>query len=744
MIDKFKDAFREEAVELLANLENTLLELEEHPQDMEVISAVFRTMHTIKGSSAMFGFDAISRFTHEVESVMDLLREGAFLADRKLIDLTLEARDLVSAMLDTPDQDFSASTGDLVGRFKEHVARRREAHDEKTAELAEVPPLSRGGTKDGATGGSEPAHPLNVSVPEAHTSVMVEEPSVLTPPEDGELSFWRIHFVPEADVFLNGTKPLLLLDELRTLGTVSIVPLCGPVPPLSAIDPERCYVGWDITLTTTHSEDDIRDIFIFVEGAGELTISRIANDAAGPKRIGEILVERGITSAEHIQSLMGSRKKLGELLVEEKVATEDQIRSALEEQEHLKKVRERGAAPEVQTSSIRVASEKLDELVDLVGELVTLQARLFQTASTVQDGALTQIAEQLERLVDQLRDNTMSIRMLPIGTTFSRFRRVVRDLSSDLGKSIELETFGGETELDKTVIERLNDPLVHIIRNSVDHGIELPDARVAAGKSPQGTVSLSARHSGAHVLIEIRDDGAGLDAARIQAKAVERGLIPAGTSLSPEELYPLIFAPGFSTAKAVTSVSGRGVGMDVVKREIDNLGGSVSVDSKAGQGTTVTLKIPLTLAIIDGLLVRIDREYFVIPLATVDGCIEIKRSDMKRDGSGRDILTYRQEVLPFVSIRELFEVPGETPDIEQIVVANAMDARCGFVVDQVIGDYQTVIKPLGRMFRQSEGLSGATILGDGTVALIIDVNRLSANAQVREEQRYSARQERVH
>lgn len=737
MIDKFKDAFREEAVELLANLENTLLELEEHPRDMEVISAVFRTMHTIKGSSAMFGFDAISRFTHEVESVMDLLREGAFVADRALIDLTLEARDLVSTMLEKPDEDFSALAGTLVVRFKEHVARRREAHDTRTAELAEVPPLSLGVDTE-KTDSGEGGNPADTGV-----RLSADETEETGDEEGPALSCWRIHFVPEPDVFLNGTKPLLLLDELRALGTISIVPLCGQVPPLSSIDPERCYVGWDITLTTVHGEDEIRDIFIFVEGAGELSITRIPEDAVGPKRIGEILVERGITSAEHIQSLMGSRKKLGELLVEEKVATEDQIRSALEEQAHLKKIREKGALPEVQTSSIRVASEKLDELVDLVGELVTLQARLFQTASSVQDGSLTQIAEQLERLVDQLRDNTMSIRMLPIGTTFSRFRRVVRDLSSELGKSIELETVGADTELDKTVIERLNDPLVHIIRNSVDHGIEPPEARVSAGKQPQGTVSLSARHSGAHVLIEIRDDGAGLDAARIQEKAVERGVIPSGANLSREELYSLIFAPGFSTAKTVTSVSGRGVGMDVVKREIDNLGGSVSVDSTPGLGTTVTLKIPLTLAIIDGLLVRIDREYFVIPLATVDGCIELKHDEIKSDGSGRDILTYRNEVLPFVSVRELFEVPGQIPEIEQIVVVNALDARCGFVVDQVIGDYQTVIKPLGRMFRQSEGLSGATILGDGTVALIVDVNRLSANAQLREEQRYTARKERV-
>ncbi len=718
MIEKFKEAFREEAAELLNNLESTLLELEGDPRNSETVSAVFRTMHTIKGSSAMFGFDEISRFTHEVESIMDLLREGAFIADRRLIDLTLQARDLISAMLNAPDSAHRGIAENLVRQFKEHSDARIAAKKAESAEESELPPQAPAEETEGEP---ETAEPNGKGTPVSASDAQ--------PPSET----FRIRFVPASDVFLNGTRPLLLLDELRSLGEASVVPLADLIPPLSEIDPEKCYVGWEITLTTSAGEDAIRDVFIFVEGTCELIVERVATERSAPeievKRIGEILVSRGVTTSEKIQDVEGGRKRIGELLVEEKVATPAEIQSALAEQEHLKRLKEK---QDLGTSSIRVASEKLDALVDLVGELVTLQARLSQTGAELHDGGLSLIAEQFERLVSQLRDNTMSIRMLPIGSTFSRFRRVVRDLSTELGKEIELVTDGAETELDKTVIERLNDPLVHIIRNCVDHGIELPEVRLAAGKTRGGSVSLAAMHSGAYVLISVADDGGGLDTDRIYAKAVERGIVPQGATLSEQELFQLIFAPGFSTAKVVTSVSGRGVGMDVVKREIDSLGGSVYVESKRGVGTKVTLKIPLTLAIIEGLLVRVEGEHYVVPLSSVDGCLEIQRSERLVSKDGRKLLTYRNELLPYVGLRDLFDVDGAPPDIEQIVVINADEGRVGFVVDQVVGDYQTVIKPLGRMFKSAEGLSGATILGDGTVALIVDVNRLAASAQ-REE-----------
>ena len=371
--------------------------------------------------------------------------------------------------------------------------------------------------------------------------------------------------------------------------------------------------------------------------------------------------------------------------------------SALSEQEHVREVREKRKVEEA-VSSIRVSAEKLDKLVDLVGELVTIQARLTEKAASGKDPELLFVAEEVERLTNELRDNTMSIRMLPIGSTFSRFKRLVRDLSQELGKEIELYTEGAETELDKTVIERLNDPLIHIIRNSVDHGIEEPSVREELGKPRVGTIVLSAKHSGGNVLIDITDDGKGLHKEKLRRKAVEKGLISPDAEMSEKEIFSLIFAPGFSTSAAVTSVSGRGVGMDVVKKTVDGLRGSVDVSSEEGTGTSVTLKLPLTLAIIDGLLVEIGKQHFVLPLSLVKECVELTREDVEHS-HGRHIANVRGEIVPYVRLREKFGIKGDLPDIEQIVIADIQRTSIGLVVDNVIGEHQTVIKSLGRIYR---------------------------------------------
>ena len=333
---------------------------------------------------------------------------------------------------------------------------------------------------------------------------------------------------------------------------------------------------------------------------------------------------------------------------------------------------------------------------------------------------LQAISEEIERLSDELRDNTLGIRMLPIGSTFSRFKRLVRDLSQELGKRIILETHGEDTELDKTVIERLTDPLVHLLRNSIDHGIESPEARTAKGKSPEGRIELSAEHSGGEVLIRIIDDGAGIDPERIRAKAVEKGLIAHDTLISDKDTLMLIFAPGFSTAEKITSVSGRGVGMDVVKRNIDALRGRVSLESVPGGGTTVSVRIPLTLAIIDGLQVQVGDSYFIMPLSAVEECVELIRKDNDRAA----FINLRGQMVPYVSLRSSFDIPGQTPDIEQVVVCNSQGSRVGIVVDRVIGEHQTVIKSLGKVYQDVNGISGATIKGDGSMALILDIAAL--------------------
>jgi two-component system chemotaxis sensor kinase CheA len=506
------------------------------------------------------------------------------------------------------------------------------------------------------------------------------------------------------------------------MGEYTVVPHLDRVPQLSQFDPEQCLIGWDVILTTKSGEQEVRDAFMFVEDRAEVIVEQIDDlsvyEEGAYKRLGEILAERGAAPRETIESTAQQQRRLGEMLVDEGVA-EDEVQSALAEQQHVQRTRER-VQSELSTSSIRVSSEKLDNLVDLVGEIVTLQARLSSTAQETGLSSVQSIAESFERLTDELRDSTMSIRMVPLGSTFTRFRRVVRDLSQELGKEVELVTTGGDTELDKTVIDKLNDPLVHVIRNAIDHGLESPQAREEAGKSRKGTVRLSAEYAGATVIVRIVDDGRGMDRDAIAQKAVDRGVVESTSGLSEEEIFKLIFEPGFSTAENVTSVSGRGVGMDVVKREIENLGGGVRVQSRQGQGTEIALEIPLTLAIIDGLLVQLGEEYYVFPLGAVEECIELDKASEEDES----ILSNRGEALPYRRLRSLFRIAGEVPERQQIVVTSTQSGKVGFVVDKVLGDMQTVIKNLGRVFRDLDGMSGATILGDGSVALILDVQRL--------------------
>lgn len=694
-MDKFKATFREEAFELLGHLEDDLLELESQPLNGELINSAFRAIHTVKGSAAMFGFDAVSSFAHEMETALDLCRNGTLSITKEFIGLALKGRDQLRQLMEFETgvpADIDGESEALLQRFKEFS---------KQGHAAPPSPRAAHGSQSSAAA------------------------------DEDEPRSYRVTFRPSKGIFKNGTRVLNLVEELAALGQADVFPHMEDLPAIAELDPESCFAWWEVMLTAAIDENAIRDIFIFVEDQCELRIERVAEGTEGaPKRLGDILVDRGDVTPGVLREALGSQKKLGEVLVDKKLVSKPQVESALVEQEHFKKVQEH---VETATGSIRVASDKLDALVDLVGELVTLQARLAQTSLDLREGTLSSISEQFERLISQLRDNTMSIRMLPIGSTFNKFRRVVRDLSLELGKEAELVTEGADTELDKTVIERLGDPLVHIIRNSVDHGIEKPDARERAGKPKAGAIKLAARHSGAYVLIQVSDDGKGLDREAIRSKAVERGLIAPNQDISDQELYQLIFEPGFSTAKKVTTVSGRGVGMDVVKREIDALGGSAQLSTVPGSGMTVTLKIPLTLAIIDGLLVRIGREFFVVPLSSVDGCIEIGRDELGALGEKR-IVNYRDALIPFVQLRSFFDFGADSqaeaePEIEQMVIASAQDYRVGLVVDQVIGDYQTVIKPLGRMYRDVDGVSGATILGDGTVALILDVNRLALVVQ---------------
>lgn len=687
--EQFIETFKEEALELLSSLESILLDLEKDPQDPELLSAVFRVMHTIKGSAGMFGLEAISSFAHEVESILSALRDGKLKVSRTLIGNTLLARDYILSFLDnvsTATEPLDQNMLSFLDEFKKDVGFAKEQNG-----LIE---------KKGPILGVQKKEP--------------EKPKYT----------WHIVFFPSINCFRRGGNPLGIIPELQSLGELTYTPLFSRIDFLETLNPEECKIGWDFYLSTSASENEIRDVFIFEEDSAEISfecLEHIVDEKTNINRkLGEILVSEGKLDQETLFDKLKNQKRIGELLVEEKIVSNTDIKVALESQKQLQKVQKQKISS-VEMSTIRVKSEKLDLLMSLVGELVTVHARILETSKNIHNDELLSVVEQFGRLTDDLRNNTMSIRMVPVGSTFSSFKRLVRDLALEMDKKVELVTEGGETELDKTVIEKLNDPLVHIIRNSLDHGIETPDIRLNRGKTEQGTIRLSASQTGASVYIDIEDDGNGLNKEAILKKALKNGLVKEDAVLSEEDVFNLIFAPGFSTKETVSSVSGRGVGMDVVHRQMEMINGSVSIKSESLKGTKITLKIPLTLAIIDSMLVKISDSFFVVPLSVVDGCMEFIKDNQTNE---HDIVIFHDKQLPFVNMRDFFSIEGERKKIEQIVIVNIKGQRVGILVDQVVGGNQTVIKPLGKLFKQAEGISSGTILGDGSVALILDVEQI--------------------
>ncbi len=648
-LETFRQSFREEAGEILADLESALLSLNENPLDLELVGRVFRSLHTIKGSGAMFGFDELAAFTHRLETAFDEVRNGRLSMSPALIDLTLAALDQIRRMLE-PGSDAAGAKPSACAAI-----------------LAAVERL---------TG---PAACGPASDPNAETT---NSPSPLAKEQ-----VWSIQFSPGPEMMRNGSDPLLLLRELGELGQLTASASMAAIPPLRDLEPERCYISWDLNLMTRAGADAIRDVFIFVEDTCELVIQPARSEA---------------------------------------LSAADQTAKALTAQRDGRAGRREYDKPDTATS-IRVPSAKLDQFVDLVGELVTVQARLSELAARCDDPELSEVSEGIERLTSALRETSMNIRMLPIRGTFERFRRLVHDLARDLGKNVELTLSGADTELDKTVIEKLTDPLMHLIRNSMDHGIEPPEARKALAKKATATIQLSARHEGASVLIAVSDDGRGIDADAVLKRAIEKGLTSAGTPVTEAQIFDFIFAPGFSTASQVTDLSGRGVGMDVVRKHVDMLRGSIEVVSKLGVGTTVTLRLPLTLAIIDGLLVTVGDASFVLPLANTLECIELTDTEVEL-ANGKHVVKVRGEIIPYIRLRENFDIRSPRPKIEQIMVVETEEGRFGLVVDKVLGNCQTVIKSLGRCYRDVQIVSGATILGNGAIALILDAHRLVQEA----------------
>ncbi len=682
--ENFVKIFTEEALELLGSLEDRLLELEESPESEELISGVFRVMHTIKGSAGMVGLDKISDFTHRVETILEEVRSGKIRVNKGFIDYTLKARDVILKMIQEPDYIFLEQEG-FFCEFLDNL--------DIVEQIEKLSPMTR-----------------NIKVEK-----LEDEPTI-----------FRVIFKPDKDIFSTGTDPLMMVNEVVELGEGLVLPVYAAIPTISDIKPEECYVSWEIFVSTRKTENDIRDIFIFVEDKSDIKIEKYEVDPSpeAPERLGELLIKRGNIKKEDLEKVLGSQKKLGQILVEEKIVSDEEVTKALKAQEYINKNKSKAIVQEKNvTESIRVNSDKLDSLIDLVGEIVTIYAQMLQMSHESKDSNLISIIERFGLLTEELRDNAMGMRMLPIGSTFSRFRRLVRDLSSELGKEIDLVTIGEDTELDKNVIEQLNDPLVHIIRNSIDHGIESPDERKAKGKTEKGKIKLTAIHSGASVHIVIEDNGGGLNRSRIREKAISKGLIKANEEISDKALLELVFAPGFSTAKAVTNVSGRGVGLDVVKRQIELLKGSVHIESKEGEYTRFTLVLPITLAIIEGLLVKISSEYFVLPLGSVEACVELRALD-KVEHPDKNVIIFRNKMVPYIDLREFFNIKTDREKIEQIVIVNSNSGQVGLLVDHVIGGNQTVIKPLGSMYKNVREISGAAILGNGSVALVLDIEKL--------------------
>ncbi|MGV8937952.1 MAG: chemotaxis protein CheA [Allorhizobium sp.] len=664
--------FMTEAIELLEQIEAGLLDLTRRLDDKAQIDTVFRGLHTLKGSGAMFGFDALAAFTHHCETAFDRVRKGDVPATQELVSAVLNAQDHMRALLEQPNGDHDQTSTRLLGAL--HAAVEGAPQDEYAAPAASADAIR--------------------ALPASETT------GVRT---------WQIRFSLPANSMANGTNPLGLLDELRDLGECVIVADTRNVPPLDAMVPTDIYLSWDVTLTMDGGREEIEDVFIFVMDDMQLDIT-------------EVGAAKAEVEVQPVSTAVVTEMSAPKVAAPATPANVTPLNAAAVEARQVKAA-----------ENVRVPAERLDELMDRVGELVIAQSRLSQLADASMEIQLRSVSEDIERLSGELRDTMMGLRMMPVASLFGRFRRLVHDLSRETGKVIELVTEGETTEVDKTVIDRLADPLIHLVRNSIDHGLEPPQERLDAGKPASGRIVLMARQAGGEVIITIKDDGRGINRERVRAKAESSGLVAAGAVLGDQELLQMIFQPGFSTAEQITSLSGRGVGMDVVKKTVDALRGTIDVVSLPGQGSEISLRIPLTLAIIDGLLIRVGNGSYVIPLAAVEECIELSQEDDMRS-RGRSFISLRDNLVPYIRLRELFNTGTKPDPFQKIVVISTGSERVGLVVDQIIGDHQTVIKSMSKLHHDVATFSGATILGDGSVALILDVIHLVVSGQQQEAQ----------
>jgi two-component system chemotaxis sensor kinase CheA len=721
-MEELFSVFAQEAREQLTAMEDGLLRMEQGDQDSDTLAAIFRAAHTIKGASGVVEIHHVEKFTHILENLLDKLRNNELQMTGDIITALLKGCDHIGDLLDRVDQ----------GNMDEDPALQQSG--ETTADLLRS-------FTGGAAGGDK-------------AGGMVE-PSVATVERTGGdqaiSDCWHISIRFGRDVLKMGMEPLAFLRYLLNLGEIAhLTTLCDAMPQGEDMDPEACYLGFEITLRSHANKEQIENVFAFCRDECDLyilppnskmedflgLIDRLPEESL---RLGEILVRSGALTQEELDQGLRRQKaaariaeatdqptpQLGDILIEKKMVQPEIVEAAAAKQ---KQVAEKKTA---EARLIRVQADKLDQLIDLVGELVIAGASANLLAQKSGQGTLVEATSVLSRLVENIRDSALQLRMVQIGETFNKFNRVVRDVSKELSKDIDLVITGAETELDKSVVEKIGDPLMHLVRNALDHGIEPAAAREAAGKPAKGRVELNAFHDSGSIVIEVVDDGGGLKAEKIQAKAIEKGIIQPGQTLSEQEIINLIFEAGFSTMEKVTNLSGRGVGMDVVKRNIAALRGTVDVRSEVGVGSRFIIRLPLTLAIIDGFLTSVGDYSYVIPLDSVVECLELKDDDTRGH-----MLNLRGEVLPFIRLREFFDVESAPPQRENVVVISASGHKAGIVVDQLLGEFQTVIKPLGSLFKHLRGIGGSTILGSGEVALILDVQALTQLASQTEERRH--------
>ncbi len=725
MTDSAINIFIQEAQELLESMEQALLAMEDNPDDDTHVNAIFRAAHTIKGTGGIFGFDYVVTFTHVVENILDNVRQGELKIDSTLIALLLQAKDHMEVLVEAaavtqqdPDEEVLAQDANLIKQLQRYLGE-TDNIDESTVDETQADGL----------------HELNATT-DSHNQVEKMSDGKPVASENWHIS---IRFDPE--VLQHGMDPLSFLRYLQKMGEIiNTTTLTDNLPRYEDLEPVHCYLGFEIEFHSDATKEQIEQVFEFVRELSTINIlppqaniSEYASfiDALDDEnlRIGEILVASGALTQHELDEALATQNgeasgvnnevkpKLGEVLVENKVVQKEVVNAAVKKQ---------GVTREKSGGGLRVLrvdADKLDDLINLVGELVISGATTNLLATRLADEDLLESMSQMSRLVENIRDSALTLRMVQIGETFNRFKRVVRDVSKELGKNIQLEINGADTELDKTVIEKIGDPLMHLVRNAMDHGIETNEERLLTDKPAKGTLKLNAYHESGSIVIEVEDDGRGLNRDKILAKAMEKNLIADGQVLTDHEIYKLVLEAGFSTADKVTNLSGRGVGMDVVKRNIEALRGTIDITSEAGAGSKVAIRLPLTLAIIDGFMVGVGESCYVIPLDMVIECIEMDDIDTSVN-SEQGYINLRGEVLPFIQLGEMFEDTVKGNNQQNIVVVEFAGYKAGIIVDELLGEFQTVIKPMGKVLQNLRGVSGATILGTGDVAVILDIPNL--------------------